>query len=99
MARKAITINHGSVYARDPRRAAEDLSALVGGLAGRFHPCEGAWVGFLRGAEEDWGGPLIEFYPRSVVLARDGDKLVFQSTTTSPRGAGTHFNLTIPKSR
>jgi hypothetical protein len=99
MKRSGATINHGSVYARDPRGAAEKLAALTGGIARAFHPCEGAWVCFLGGDEEDWDGPLLEFYPRSVLLAREGSKLVFRAATTAPRGAGTHFNLTIPKTR
>jgi hypothetical protein len=94
-----VKINHGSAYARDPRRAAEHLAALTGGLARPFHPCEGAWVCFLSGKEDDWDGQLLEFYPRNVLLSADGGKLVFRTTKSTPRGAGTHFNLSIPKTR
>jgi hypothetical protein len=94
-----IRINHGSVYAHDPQRAAEHLAALSGGLARSFHPCEGAWLCFLTGDDQDWDGPLLEFYPHSVTLASDGGRLVFRKTKLTPRGAGTHFNLTITKSR
>jgi hypothetical protein len=99
MGRSKATLNHGSVYARDPQRAAENVAALTGGLARPFHPCPGAWVCFLSGEDGDWNGQLLEFYARSTLLARDGDKLVFREAKTSPRGAGTHFNLTIPTTR
>jgi hypothetical protein len=86
------------VHARDPRAAAEALAELTGGVVAPFHPCEGAWVCFL-GPEEDWEGPLLEFYPRSVTLAHRGGKLSFRRTKTGPRGVGTHFNVTVPKKR
>jgi hypothetical protein len=92
-------INHGSVHARDPRRAAEDLAALTAGVARPFHPCEGAWVCFLSGDENDWDGQLIEFYPRDVVLAKEHGKLVFEKAAAAAPFGGTHFNLTIPATR
>jgi hypothetical protein len=68
-------------------------------------------VCFLSGEDEDWNGPLLEFYPLSVVLARDAGKVVFRKVTKPSRGSGvtpirsatggtgTHFNLTVPKTR
>lgn len=94
-----MRINHGSVYALDPQRAAAHLAALTGGLARPFHPCEGAWVCFLNGQDEDWDGQLIEFYPRDVTLAAERGKLVFRRGEPVPPGAGTHFNITVPTSR
>jgi hypothetical protein len=91
-------INHGSVHARAPRAAAEALAELTGGVVAPFHPCDGAWVSF-HGPEEDWDGPHIEFYPPSVTLAHDDGKLAFRQTKSAPRGVGTHFNVTVPKTR
>jgi hypothetical protein len=100
MAKARAALNHGSVHARDPQRAAEHLATIVGGLARPFHPCDGAWVCFLSGEDEDWNGPLIEFYPRDIVLARDGNALVFRTIARpAPTRSGTHFNITVPKSR
>jgi hypothetical protein len=98
--RRATKINHGSAHALDPRRAAEHLAALTGGLARPFHPCEGAWVCFLRGEDEDWDGQLIEFYPQDINLATEKGRLVFRKTKI-PRNPnrGTHFNVSVPKTR
>jgi len=99
MGRGRVVINHGSVYARDPKRAAENLAALTQGMARPFHPCDGAWVCFLGTREEDWEGPLLEFYPRDVRLAQEGARLAFRRADAPPRGAGTHFNLELPATR
>jgi hypothetical protein len=92
-------INHGSVHAAHPQRAAEHLAELTGGLARPFHPCEGAWVCFLGGEDEDWDGQLIELYPPTVTLAGEGGRLAFREATSTPRTTGTHFNLAVPKTR
>ncbi len=96
-----MTINHGSVYARAPELAARNLAALVGGAAQPFHPCDGAWVCFLNGDVEDWESPLIEFYPFDVSLVQREGKLVFSrlKAASAHAGAGTHFNLTVPRTR
>ncbi len=93
----AVTLNHASVQASDPERAALGLATITGGSVAEFHPVPGAFVCFLNGA--DWDGGLIEFYPRTVALAnRDG--AVFFRAQESQRGSGgTHFNLTVPRTR
>ena len=95
--RSGVTINHASVYAREPERAAA-LAALTGGAVAAFHPCDGAWVCFLRG-DGDWEGPLIEFYPRSVALGHEEGRIMFRENKSDVTGAGTHFNLTVPVPR
>jgi hypothetical protein len=97
--RTTAKINHGSVHALDPRRAAEHLAALTGGLGRPFHPCDGAWVCFLSGQDEDWEGQLIEFYPQSITLAAESGHLVFRETKLAPRTTGTHFNVSIARAR
>lgn len=98
--RVSARINHGSAYGHEPAAAAAHLAALTGGVAAPFHPCEGAWVCFLSGKDEDWEGPLVEIYPRNVTLAADGEGTVSFAKMTSPaRGGGAHFNLTIHRSR
>jgi hypothetical protein len=99
MPKARAAINHGSVYSVRPQLAAENLARLTGGLARPFHPCKGAWVCFLSGVDEDWSGQLLEFYPRDVVLSEEAGALTFRKSPVAPRGAGTHFNLTIPKTR
>ncbi len=92
-----MRINHASVYAHDPKRAAEHLAALSGGVVRSFHPCEGAWVCLLEG--DTWSGSLIEFYPRSVTLAHRDGEVRFEALARPASGGGTHFNLSLPKSR
>jgi hypothetical protein len=95
------SINHGSVYARVPELAARNLATLVDGAAQPFHPCEGGWACFLNGDIEDWESPLIEFYPCDVSLVQSKGTLIFSrlKPTSARAGAGTHFNLTVPKTR
>ena len=97
----SIRIQHGSAYAHDPERAARVLAALTGGVARAFHPCPGAWVCFLGGEDDDWSGPLIELYPRTVRLASEDGEVVFRPLPRrgEARGAGTHFNLAVDASR
>jgi hypothetical protein len=92
----SIRLNHGSTYARDPKRVAEHLAALTGGTVQPFHPLEGAWVCLLG---EDWSGPLIEFYPRTATLAHDQGQVQFRPLERGAEGGGTHFNLSVPRSR
>ena len=55
---------------------------------------------FLSGKNEDWEGPLLEIYPRTVTLAPASDGTVsFAEMPLPARGAGGHFNLTVPKTR
>jgi hypothetical protein len=63
-----VRINHGSIYAREPQRAAEDLAHLT-------------------------------LYPHDLELVADEGRVVFRKTEVPPRGAGTHFNHSVPKSR
>ena len=93
-----IHINHASVYAHDPERAARDLAAIVNGTVQPFHPCAGAWVCFLS-AGDDWNGAFIEFYPRTVTLAANAGSVEFRELKPPATGAGTHFNLSIPLTR
>lgn len=97
--KREVRINHGSIYARDPRRAAQDLAHLTGGLARPFHPWKGAWVCFLSGKDEDWEGQLIELYPHDLVMIAEEGRLAFRKAKLPPRGAGSHFNLSVPRSR
>jgi hypothetical protein len=99
LAMAQIRINHGSTHARDPEAAARHLAALVGGVAAPFHPCEGAWVAFF-GPKEDWEGPLVELYPATMVLARLGGRADFVPRQgDAPFPHGTHFNVSVPRSR
>jgi hypothetical protein len=93
----SVRINHGSVQAKEPKRAAENLAALTGGDVQPFHPLEGAWVCFLNRGE-NWDGQLIEFYPLSTTLSIESGRLEFRQRK-SAIGHGTHFNLTVPNSR
>jgi hypothetical protein len=95
----AVRINHGSIHARDPRRVAADLAHLVGGLARPFHPWKGAWVCFLGGEDEDWEGPLIELYPHDLTMVAEAGRLAFRKAKLPPRGVGSHFNLSVPRTR
>lgn len=91
-----VRLNHASVQVTDPERAARDLAALTGGSVAEFHPVPGGFVCFFNGA--DWDGALIELYPRTVALAhRDG--AVFFRANDKPGAGGTHFNLSIPRTR
>jgi hypothetical protein len=99
MRRNKASLNHGSVYARQPQRAAEALAQLSDGLARPFGPCEGAWVCFLGAADEDWDGPFIELYPHTAVLVAGDGGARFAKSTRAPQGAGTHFNITVQKTR
>ncbi len=90
-------ILHGSIYARDPERAASHLAALTSGVARPFHPIEGAWACFLN--DEDWETEIVEFYPRTVTIASRDGVLEFSSLVGEVRGAGSHFNISIPKKR
>jgi hypothetical protein len=91
-----VRINHGSAYARDPRAAAHHLAALSGGVVESFHPLEGAWACLLDGG---WSGALIEFYPRTATLAHDEGLVLFRPLEHPAAGGGTHFNLSLPRSR
>ncbi len=90
-------IIHSSIYAEDPQKAAYKLAQLVDGIAKPFHPCEGAWVCFLN--EENWESELIEFYPKNVKLHNSNGGLAFEEMAEKVRGVGTHFNLSIPRTR
>ena len=92
-------INHGSLYAHRPQEAARHLAALTDGRAAPFHPCEGAWVCFLSGSDQDWDGPMVEFYPRSITLADDDGQVVFRKLARPATGAGGHLNITAKTSR
>ncbi len=90
-------IVHSSIYADNPEKAAKNLSILVSGHVKEFHPCKGAWICFLN--DEDWDSELIEFYPKSIQLHQEEDDVVFKKVKLDNVGAGTHFNLHIPKTR
>jgi hypothetical protein len=92
----SAVINHASVYANEPKRAARLLAALTGGTVESFHPLRGAWVCLFDGT---WEGPLIEFYPRSVTLAQNEGTVAFRNLDPRASGSGTHFNLTLSRSR
>lgn len=92
-----VRIIHSSIYSDDPRKAANNLALIVGGISKPFHPWEGAWVCFLN--EENWEGDLIEFYPKNVKLQNVNGGLAFEEITEKVEGGGTHFNLSIPKTR
>lgn len=93
----AVTLNHASVQASDPERAARDLAVITGGSVAEFHPVPGAWVCFLNAA--DWDGGLIEFYPRSVALAHRDGAVYFRTQEPGAASGGTHFNLSVPRTR
>ena len=92
-------INHGSLYAHRPEEAAAHLAALCEGRAAPFHPCEGAWVCFLSGVEDDWQGPMVELYPRSVTLASENGQVTFRKLARRATGAGGHLNISVKRSR
>jgi hypothetical protein len=89
-------INHASTYATDPRAAAEHLVALVGGVAEAFHPLPGGWACLFDGS---WTGCFVELYPKTHRIFHDGEKVGFSEMKEAARGAGTHFNITVEKSR
>ena len=93
---RGIRLNHGSAYAGDPEAAAHHLAALSGGGVESFHPLEGGWVCLLEGS---WSGALIEFYPRTATLAHEQGRVLFRPLDTPARGGGSHFNLSLPRSR
>jgi hypothetical protein len=92
------SVMHASLYAENPKRVAEKIAALVGGRTTTFHPVRGGWVCFL-GPREDWDGPLIEFYPRTVTLAHEDGSAVFKKLKREAHGAGGHVNISVPISR
>jgi hypothetical protein len=92
----APRINHASVYAIDPKAAAEHLVALVGGNIQAFHPLEGGWAALFEGS---WTGTFLELYPKTHRIFHDGSKVGFTELEEPARGAGTHFNISVDKSR
>jgi hypothetical protein len=93
----AVRINHASMYAGDPQRAAEHLAAIVGGTVQPFHPLPGAWVCLFE--EDNWKGGLVEFYPRTSTLAHEEGQITFRALSTPARGGGSHLNLSVPRTR
>jgi hypothetical protein len=89
-------INHASMYAHEPERAARLLAALTGGTVESFHPLRGAWVCLFDGT---WEGPLVEFYPRTHTLAQEAGTVAFQRLGRPALGSGTHLNLGLPRTR
>jgi hypothetical protein len=76
---------HVSIEADDPRRVAEIVAELWGGLAAPFPPVTpGSWVA-LSGDDR---GTLIEFYPRGTELHESDDGAV--GAAAEPR----RFNAT-----
>ena len=95
---KKVRIIHSSIYANNPEKAALDLAALVDGIVKPFPPVKGGWVCFLN--DENWSsGEFIEFYPKSVKLKNKSGNPIFQENKQDVSGVGTHFNLSVPKSR
>lgn len=92
-----VTLNHGSVQATDPEAAAGHLAALTGGSVVPFHPVDGGFVCLLDGG--GWEGALIEFYPRTTALAHRDGAVFFRAQEATAATGGTHFNLTIPRTR
>jgi hypothetical protein len=88
-----VTIQHASVYADDPKRAADALAAICGGRAAPFSPLPGAWVCFFP------GGGFLELYPRTARLKDLGDDVGFEPLPAPATGAGTHFNLRLHRAR
>lgn len=92
-------IGHVSVYAHDPKAAAADLAALLGGQAVPFPPHAGAWVCFLSSARVGWEFEFIEIYPRTTRLAvvEGGTRPRFVPVEGGvATGAGSHVNLVLP---
>jgi hypothetical protein len=94
----AAKIQHLSLNAQDPKRAAEDLAALVDGVVTPFHPVDGGYVCFL-GDKEDWGGAFVELYPRDIALSAVKGKLEFRTIRGGINASGAHVNLRVPKTR
>lgn len=90
----AATLNHASVYADNPERAARLLAAIVGGTTMPFPACEGGYVCFFD--DRGWNGQYIEFYPKNVTIARRDGKTVIAKSDSIASGAGTHFNISVP---
>ncbi len=96
--KRKVYITHSSIYASEPEEAALNLAALIDGIAKPFPPVEGGWVCFLN--DEDWKrGEFIEFYPKSVKIANNSGNAAFRENPEGVSGAGTHFNLSVPKNR
>ncbi len=94
--RRVVTIQHASVYADDPQRAAEHLAALCGGTVESFHPLRGGWVCLF---DRTWHGPLLELYPRTTRLIAVKGDVGFAKLDEPATGAGTHFNLKVERTR
>lgn len=93
-----VHIIHSSIYATDPEKAASNVAALIDGIVKPFFPLQGAWVCFLN--DENWNsGEFIEFYPTSSKLVNYSGNPVFLDNPEGISGTGTHFNLSVPKTR
>lgn len=93
---RAPRINHASAYAADPEAAAAHLVALAGGTAEPFHPLPGGWACLFDGS---WTGCFLELYPKMHRIYHDGTSVGFRPMEEPVRGAGTHFNITVDRSR
>ena len=90
------SINHASVYADNPKLAAEHLAALVGGNVETFHPLPGGYACLFDGS---WTGTFLELYPKTHRIGLEAGKVGFFPFPEGARGSGTHFNITVDKTR
>src|SRR5687768_3265640 len=89
-------IHHGSAHADDPKRAAENLAAIVGGKVEAFHPVPGGWACLFDGS---WDGTFLELYPKTHGIVQKEGGPGFVELAARPTGVGTHFNISVEKTR
>ncbi len=89
-------IHHGSAHADDPKRAAENLAAIVGGTVAPFQPLPGGWACLFDGS---WNGAFLELYPKTHGITANDEGPGFAELAAAPAGVGTHFNISVEKMR
>jgi len=105
---RRVRVNHVSLYARDPAKAAADLAYLVGGEAHQIGPLKscGQWVCFLNppgslNLLDPDATDFVEMIPRTKRLKRSEDgRAAFEDyDSRSEKSAGVHLNLSVPATR
>lgn len=89
-----ITINHVSIFSNNPKKAADTMVQVFGGVARPFPPSPGGYTFYFDATTMGYGG-FIEFYPKVRQLVKHGIHPVFEDLIKEPYGYATHINLMV----